>query len=197
MISEGRTDLSRYNNDWYSPGASFAKRLLWYFTNILFFQNPFNFSSAIKVFLLRLFGARLGTGIVIKPSVNIKYPWLLRIGDHTWIGEHVWIDNLAFTDIGSHVCVSQGALLLTGNHNYKSITFDLMVKGIVLEDGAWIGAKTVVCPGVTCHSHSILTVGSVAARNLEPYGVYQGNPAQWIKERNFHMPESDQPTVQP
>ena len=87
--------------------------------------------------------------------------------------------------IGSHVCLSQGVMLLTGNHNYTKPTFDLMVGKIILEDGVWLGALSVVCPGVTCGSHSVLSVGSVATKDLEAYGIYQGNPAMKVREREF------------
>lgn len=133
--------------------------------------------------LLKLFGAKVGSGVVIKPGVNIKYPWKLIIGDFSWIGEDVWIDNIEQVIIGSNVCISQGAMLLTGNHNYKSVSFDLVIGSITLEEGVWIGAQAVVCPGVSCGSHSILTVGSVAPKNLEPYSIYQGNPAIKIRNR--------------
>jgi putative colanic acid biosynthesis acetyltransferase WcaF len=183
--SRDRADLSAYNNDWYNPGASALKRTLWYFVNALLFINPLNPLSGLKVRLLRLFGARVGKGVTLKPNINVKYPWLLEIGDHVWIGEGVWIDNLALVSIGSHVCISQGALLLTGNHNYKKKTFDLMVGKIILADGSWVGAKSVVCPGVTCGSHSVLAVGSVAAKDLKPYFIYQGNPAVPVRERTI------------
>lgn len=183
--SQARTDLSAYNNDWYNPGASTLKRTLWYCVNASVFINPLNPVSSLKVKLLRLFGARVGKGVTLKPNINIKYPWLLEIGDHVWIGEGVWIDNLAPVSIGNHVCISQGALLLTGNHNYKKKTFDLMVGKITLADGAWIGAKSVVCPGVTCGSHSVLAVGSVAVKDLKPYFIHQGNPAVPVRERTI------------
>ncbi|MBC5773484.1 colanic acid biosynthesis acetyltransferase WcaF [Pontibacter sp. KCTC 32443] len=179
------TDLSKYNNDWYKPGAGSIKRLLWYFVNVLFFLNPLNPVSSLKVWLLRLFGAKVGKGVVIKSSVNIKYPWLLTIADHVWIGEEVWIDNLVQVKLLSHVTISQGAMLLTGSHNYKITTFDLVVGEIVLEEGAWIGAKALVCPSVTCKSHSVLAAGSVATADLEPYIVYQGNPATPKRERQI------------
>ena len=134
---------------------------------------------------MRLFGAKIGKGVVIKPSVNIKYPWFLEIGDHAWIGEKVWIDNLVPVKIGPNVCISQGAMLLTGNHNYKKETFDLITGEIILEEGAWIGAKAVVTPGVTCKEHSVLAVSSVAVEDLEPYTVYQGNPAKPIRKRTI------------
>ncbi len=76
-------------------------------------------------------------------------------------------------------------MLLTGNHNYKKQSFDLIAKGIVLEDGVWIGAKALVCPGVVCRSHSILTAGSVAVTNLEAYTIFQGNPALPKRDRKI------------
>lgn len=178
-----KVDFSVYDNSWYNPGGSSLKRVLWYFANILFLMNPLNPISSVKVRLLRCFGAKIGKGVVIKPSVNIKYPWNLSIGDYTWIGENVWIDNLVQVTIGSNVCVSQGAMLLCGNHNYKKSTFDLMVGKIVLEDGCWVGAQSVVCPGVTLHSHAVLGVASVANKNLDAYTIYQGNPAYMVRKR--------------
>ena len=179
-----KTDLSSYNNDWYKPGNP-VKRAFWYFFNVFILMNPWNPFSGLRKGVLRLFGAKIGKGVVIKPSVNIKYPWKLEIGDYTWIGEHVWIDNLAKVRIGSNACISQGALLLCGNHNYKKRAFDLVVGEIRIENGAWIGAKAIVTPRVVCYEHSILTAGSVATRNLDAYGIYQGNPAQFVRKREI------------
>nr|WP_262920345.1 WcaF family extracellular polysaccharide biosynthesis acetyltransferase [Parabacteroides sp. FAFU027] len=183
------TDLSQFNNPWYKPGNR-VKILCWYFVNVLFFINPLNPFMGIKLKLLRLFGARIGKGVWIKPGVNIKYPWLLSIGDYSWIGEKVWIDNLDSVTIGNNVCISQGAMLLCGNHNYKLPTFDLIVKPITIEDGVWIGAQSTVCTGVTCKNHSILTVGSVATKDLEEKGIYQGNPAVKIRDRRIGSVET-------
>jgi len=180
-----KTDLSKYDNSWYHPGGNGIKRLLWHFVNHIFFNNGVFPISSLKVSLLRLFGAKIGKGVNIKPSVNIKYPWNLSIGNFTWIGEGVWIDNLVNVTIGSNACLSQGAFLLTGNHNFKKTTFDLMVSEIVLEDGVWIGARATVCPGVTCGDYSILTVNSTATSDMEASGIYQGNPAVKVKERTI------------
>lgn len=152
-------------------------------TNAFFFINPAQPFSGLKVVLLRLYGAKVGKGVVIKPGVNIKYPWRLEIGDYSWVGECVWIDNLAKVQIGSHVCISQGAMLLTGNHNYKKVGFDLQIAPIQIEEGAWLGAKSTVCPGVSVASHAVLAVGSVATKDLAAYTVYQGNPAVAIRQR--------------
>jgi putative colanic acid biosynthesis acetyltransferase WcaF len=149
----------------------------------LIFNTKIQFPNTIKITILKLFGAKIGVNVLIKPKVNIKYPWFIKIGNNVWIGENVWIDNLTTIKIGDNTCISQGAMLLCGNHNYKKSAFDLILGEINLEDGVWIGAKSVVCPGVTCKSHSILTVGSIATKEMEPFGIYQGNPAIKIKER--------------
>jgi putative colanic acid biosynthesis acetyltransferase WcaF len=172
-----------FSNSWYDPGKSFFIIVVWYFINCIIFNSylfPFN---KIKIFLLRLFGSKIGDGIIIKPKVNIKYPWNLTIGNNVWIGESVWIDNLAFISIGNNVTISQGALLISGSHNYKRSSFDLIIGEIILEDGVWLAARSVVSSGVTCRSHSVLTLNSVASQDLDAYGVYRGNPAAKYRER--------------
>lgn len=179
----GKTDLSQFSNAWFNRGAPRWKEALWLAISALFFQHTLAVYSPVKVWLLRRFGASVGANVLIKPRVSIKFPWKLRLGDHVWIGEGVWIDNLAPVHIGHHVCISQGAMLLTGNHNYKKSAFDLVVEPIQLNDGVWIGAKAIVCPGVTIGEHAVLTVGSVAAGDLDPFGIFQGNPAVWVRYR--------------
>ena len=178
-----KPNLSSFDNSWYNQGGTPLKRFLWYFINILFFKNAWNPCNRLKIELLKLFGAKLGSNIIIKPAINIKYPWNLSVGDNVWIGENVWIDNLAKVEISNNVCISQGAMLLCGNHNYKKTSFDLIVGKITLKEGSWVGAKSIVCPNVTLHENSILTVGSIAVQDLEPNGIYQGNPAKKIRTR--------------
>jgi putative colanic acid biosynthesis acetyltransferase WcaF len=156
---------------------------LWYSFSLIFFKSSWVPFSFFKVFILRIFGAKIGKSVVIKPNVNIKYPWKLSLGNHVWIGENVWIDNLDNVVIGNNVCISQGAFLLCGNHNYKKESFDLITKPIIVEDGVWIGAKSTVLLGVTANSHSILSAGSVTSKNLEPYSIYKGNPAEKVSIR--------------
>lgn len=172
-----------YNNDRYNPGRNYFVCGMWYVVNALFFICPLIPFSCIKVALLRLFGSTVGKGVVIKPAVNIKYPWRLSIGDNVWIGERVWIDNLGQVTIGSNCVISQGAMLLTGNHDYTKQSFDLIVKDIVLQDGCWVCANSTVCPGVTVGAEAVLSVQSVATNDLEADYIYQGNPAQKIRMR--------------
>jgi putative colanic acid biosynthesis acetyltransferase WcaF len=178
-----QTDLFIYDNFPYNPGGNAFKRVLWHYTNALVFKSSLFPFYAPKNFLLRLFGAKVGKEVEIKPCVNIKYPWWLTIGNEVWIGEKVWIDCLVPVTIGNNVCISQGAVLLTGSHNYQRPSFDLITKEVMLEDGVWIGACAIVNAGVTAASHAVLTSGSVATKNLEAYSIYQGNPAVKIRSR--------------
>ena len=166
----------------FNSGASALKIVCWYFTSMLFFRSGLIPFSSVLVAILKLFGAKIGKEVRIKPYIYIHYPWRLHIGDYSWLAE-CRIENLAQVTIGKNVCVSQNSMILTGNHDYKKSGFDLITKPILLEDGVWIGAKAVVCPGVTAHSHSVLTVGSVATKDLSSYAIYQGNPAVRVKER--------------
>ncbi|MDF7819736.1 WcaF family extracellular polysaccharide biosynthesis acetyltransferase [Runella sp. MFBS21] len=179
-----KTDLSKYDNSWYKQ-PPFLKNVLWFLINPIFINSYLPVPVWIKLLILKWFGAKIGRGVMVKPKVNIKYPWLLIVDDYVWIGEDVWIDNLVEVTLGKNVCLSQGAMLLTGNHDYKNTKFDLKVGKIVLEEGVWIGAKAIVCPHVTCHSHAVLAVNSVAVHDLKAYGIYQGNPAQYIRERKI------------
>lgn len=177
-------DLRKFDNSWYQPG-SFIKRFFWHAISNIFINSTLPVPMKIKINILRLFGAKIGQNVTIKPSVNIKYPWFLNVRDYVWIGENVWIDNFVEVYIEENVCISQGAMLLTGNHDYSKTTFDLIPGKIVIEKGAWIGAKTVVCPGVTVKSHGVLAVGSVATRDITAYSVFQGNPAVYLRDRKI------------
>jgi putative colanic acid biosynthesis acetyltransferase WcaF len=176
-------DLSKYSAKQFDRGAGAIRELLWLLTNALLFQlRPFKLSG-LKCLVLRSFGAKIGRGVVIKPQAKITFPWKLTLGNHVWLGEESWLLDLENIVIADNVCISQRAFLCTGNHNYKSATFDLIVKPIYIDEGAWIGANTFVGPGVRIGSHAVLTAGSVATGDLRPFGIYRGNPAELVRKR--------------
>lgn len=186
MMEESKQNsvrLAAFNGSNFDKGAGFLKITLWYFVNALLVRASWNPFMGMKIALLRMFGAKIGKGLVIKNNVVIKSPWNLTVGDDCWLGEDCWIDNLDKVCIGNNVCISQGALLLTGNHDYTVSSMPYRNGAITLEDGAWIGAKAVVCPGVAVHRNAILTVGSVATKEMEENGIYQGNPAVRVRTR--------------
>src|SRR6202453_4245292 len=153
-------DLSSYSTGRFDRGAGKFREGIWLLVSLLLFRLcPFSL-SALKRTVLRCFGAKIGRGVVIKPQVKITFPWKLEVGDFVWLGEECWLLNLDRIVIGSNVCISQRAFLCTGNHNYRLPTFDLIVKPITIEDGAWLGAGCWVGPGIKIGSHSVLTAGS-------------------------------------
>ena len=180
-----RVDLTQTSNRDYHPGRSFLVRGVWFLVEALVFANPVVVPYPFKRWLLRAFGAEVGEGVIVKPRVRVKYPWHLSIGDHAWIGEACWIDNFVRVRIGDHACVSQGAYLCTGNHDWSDPGMPLMVRPITVEDGAWVGAFARIGPGVTVGSEAIVTLGSVLLGDAQPAGVYTGNPAEWRRERRI------------
>lgn len=184
MTEPASVDLSQYQRGDYDPGPP-VLRALWYVAGLLFIESPIPWPYPMKAAILRWFGASIGVGVVLKPRLRIKYPWFLTVGDHSWLGEDLWIDNLAAVRIGNQVCLSQGACVLTGNHDRTSRTFDLRLAPVEIGDGAWIGARALLCPGTRVGALAMVQAGAVAHGDIEPAGIYAGNPAVRIGTREI------------
>lgn len=182
-------DLGTFDNSWYSAGRGRITTALWFFFGLPLIRSSINPSSSLRRFLLRLFGARIGPGVVIKPGVRVKYPWRLTIGADSWIGEDCWIDNLEQVTIGSDACLSQGAYLCTGNHDWSDSAFGLIVKPIMVGDGAWIGAMSVIGPGVVLGEGAVALVGSVVTTSIPAFEIHAGAPARLTRTRKFRSRE--------
>jgi putative colanic acid biosynthesis acetyltransferase WcaF len=181
--------LDQYNKDSFTLGAPYWKVFLWYAIGSPLIQNylldGLKTGRNLKVLVLRWFGASVGQGVLIRPGVKIKLPWRLHIGNHVWIGQDAWLDNAAEIYIEDHVCISQGAYLCTGNHDWSDPTFRLKLGAIRIECSSWIGAKAVVGPGITIGRGAVLSLGSVTGKSLQPMTIYAGNPAIPIKQRSL------------
>lgn len=163
--------------------ASSTKMAVWYIIKMVFFLSAFPFPGKLKVILLRIFGAKIGSGLVIKPRVNIHFPWKLVLGNNVWLGEEVFILNFERVEIGNNVCISQRSFLCGGNHDFRIPSFPYRNGPITLNDGAWVGACAFIGPGVTIGIDSIVMAGSFAFSDLEPNGIFRGNPAVFVKKR--------------
>lgn len=177
-------DFSTYTPGPFRRGRPALIELLWIVIQALFVKSWLP-GSLHRRALLRLFGAKIGRGVTVKPGVRIKFPWRLNVGDHSWLGEDVWIDNLGDVTVGKSCCLSQGAYLCTGNHDWTSPGFDLIVKPITIEDGAWIGARAAIAPNVRIGKGAILGMGSVATRDVEAWTINQGVPARAVGLRRM------------
>lgn len=174
-LFDGRPDLDRGRSRWIEA--------LWYLIKCAFFLSALPWPGALKLALLRAFGAKVGAGVYIKPRVNIHFPWKLEIGEHTWIGEEVFLLNLEPISIGAHCCISQRAFLCTGNHDFTQPAMPYRNRPIRIEDGAWIGAQVFVGPGVSVGSEAVVAAGSVVTRTLPAGMRCAGNPCAVIAPR--------------
>lgn len=169
--------LDTYSSVGFSRGRPALVEAAWLFLQALLVES-FVPGSSHRVLLLRMFGAKIGRGVVIKPGVRVKFPWRLRVGDQAWIGEAVWIDNLADVQIGSHAVVSQGAYVCTGSHDWSKASFDLQVRPVVIADQAWVCARAVVAPGTNVGRGAVVGLGAIVSGTLSAWTIYRGNPAQ-------------------
>ena len=175
--------LNTYDNSWYSPGRSVVWRAAWLFAGQPLFSCFFLPFSAVRRWLLVLFGAKVGSGVVIHSGVRVKYPWHLVVGENCWIGECVWIDNLTTVRLGDNVCLSQGAYLCTGNHDWTDPSFGLRIGKLTLEDGAWAGARCTLLPGTWLEEGAVAAAGSVVSGIIPSCEIHGGNPAVFLRKR--------------
>lgn len=181
---KSRVDLTKFdeNND-FDRGCSRLKEVLWYLVKVSFFLSALPWPNSLKTKLLRLFGAKIGSNVNIKPRVNIHFPWRLEVGDGCWLGEECWLLNFESIKLGSSVCISQRAFLCCGNHDFRQSHMPFRNAPIEIEDGAWVGAGVFVSPGVVVGVDSVITAGSVVTKSLPGNQVCSGNPCEPRKQR--------------
>jgi len=181
--------MTRVRNDLFDAkqglerGRPFAVEATWYVLKCLLFLAPWPVPSLVKCQILRMFGARIGKGVVIKPRANVHFPWKLSVGDYTWIGEEVFILNFEPITVGAQCCISQRAFLCTGNHDYRQPQMPYRNAPIQVEDGAWIGAQAFVGPGVNIGSEAVIIAGAVVTKSQPTGMICGGNPCVPLKER--------------
>ena len=154
----------------------------WIIQATLFAMSP-QYMYRWRICLLRFFGAKIGKGVIIRPSVRITYPWKLTIGDYSWVGDHVDLYTLGEIKIGNNAVVSQKSYLCTGSHNYQSEEFNIYQKPIVIEDEAWVASDVFIAPGVTIGRGAVIAARSSAYQDMPAGMICMGNPARPIKQR--------------
>jgi putative colanic acid biosynthesis acetyltransferase WcaF len=177
-----RLDAYRTPPDWH-PGRPWLVQTVWFCLGSPLMAARWLPGSAWRVALLRTFGARIGAGCRLKPGVRVQLPWRLVVGDHCWLGEHAWFDNLAPVTLGDRVCVSQGAYLCTGNHDFRSPWFEQRLAPISVGDDVWIAARAVLAPGTVVGPGAVLALAAVVSGAVPPRAILRGNPAVVVGER--------------
>ena len=149
---------------------------LWGIAELLFVTNPLQISSRLRVAVLRRFGADIGDGVIFRPRTRVRFPWKLRIGNDSWIGEGVWIHNQDLVTIGHDVVVSQDTFVTTGSHAHRR-DMGLITRPVVIEDGAWVTARCVVLGGAHIIRSKLVQPLSVVRGAIPDNSIAVGNPA--------------------
>lgn len=176
-------DLSLYKTPIDFRGKSKLIVQLWWTVQAIFFKPSPQVFYGWRRFLLRCFGAKIGKGVIIRPSVQITYPWKIKVGDYSWIGDDVVLYSLGEIEIGKNAVVSQKTYLCTGSHDYTKIDFPIYAKKIIIEDECWLATDVYVAPGIIIGKGTIVGSRSSVFKNLPAGKVCIGNPAKPIKNR--------------
>lgn len=161
---------------------AFVVQLWWIVQGTLFRMSP-QFLYGFRRFLLRLFGAKIGKKVIIRPSVKITYPWKVSIGDYSWIGDDVVLYSLGEIEIGNNVVISQKSYLCTGSHDYLKLDFPISAKKIIIKDESWLATDVFVAPGITVGRGTVVGSRSSVYKEIPANKVCFGNPAKIIKNR--------------
>lgn len=176
-LKENKSPFSKKNK---------VARLIWWLCSPLFFATPYWLLNGFRISILRMFGAKIGIGCVVYPSAKIWAPWNLYMGNYSCIGPNADIYSMGQIIIGSHVTISQHAVLCTGTHDISTPHNDLVIKNIEIDDHSWICAYAKIMPGVKISKGSIIGMASLLTKDTQAWGVYGGNPAKQLKTREIH-----------
>jgi len=185
LDSKSWFDLSQYNSSFNRGKPQWFILLWWLIEAIIFPITPHNLNS-FRCALLRLFGAKIGKNVVIRPSVKIYFPWKVEIGDYSWIGDQVYLYSLDKIKIGSNSIISQKCYFCTGSHDANHVNFPLIIAPIIIGNGVWIAADCFVAQGVKIGANTVIGGRSSVFKSIPAETMAWGNPCQPRKSRNFH-----------
>lgn len=156
---------------------------IWWIVQAIFFKNSPQFMYGFRRFLLRLFGAKIGKKVIIRPTVATSYPWKVSIGDYSWIGDDVVLYSLGDIEIGKNVVISQKSYICAASHDYLQSEFPIFASVVRIQDECWLATDVFVAPGVTIHKGTVIGSRSSVYKDLPSNKVCMGSPAEIIKDR--------------
>jgi len=180
-------DLRRYHQPGYDAGGGQLKMLVWWLVQAVCFPVSPHFAHGFRRWLLRLFGAQIGEGVLIRPTARFTYPWNVEIGDHSWIGDDAVLYSLVTIAIGEHCVVSQKSYLCAGSHDIGDPRFGLTTGKIVVENGAWVATDCFVGPGVTIGANAVVGARSSVFRSMPAEMVCMGTPCKPVRKRTINQ----------
>jgi len=169
-------DLRNYKSNNYDRGRPSWIVMLWWLVQAIAFPLSLHNFNNFRCRLLRLFGAKIGQGVVIRPTARFTYPWKISIGDYSWIGDDVVFYSIDRITIGSHTVISQKSYLCTASHDLRDRNFATMTSPIRIGNGAWIATDCFVAPGVTIGANAVIGARSSVFRDIPQQQVAWGSP---------------------
>ena len=185
LDAEPLVDLRKYDQSNFDRGKSNWLIILWWLVQAIAFPLSLHNLNGFRRAILRLFGAKIGRGVVIRPTARFTYPWKVAIGDYSWIGDDVVLYSLDKITIGSHAVISQKSYLCTGSHDIKQRSFNLIVAPINIGNGAWVATDCFIAPGVNIGANSIIGARSSVFRDVSSQQVAWGSPCKAHYERTL------------
>lgn len=176
-------DLSHFRLPAGFRGRSAPMVQLWWAVQATAFRWSPQFAYRWRAVLLRIFGARIGRGVKIRPTVTVTYPWKLSIGDHAWVGDDAVLYSLGEITIGRNAVISQKSYLCAADHDHRDPSFVIRARPVNVGDEAWIAADVFVGPGVTIGAAAVIGARSSVFDDLPPAMICMGSPARAIKPR--------------
>jgi len=187
LTGESLVDLRLYNQSKFDRGKPGWLILVWWFVQAIAFPltpHPFN---SIRRGLLRLFGAKIGRGVLIRPTARFTYPWKIAIGDYSWIGDDVVLYSLDRIAIGKHCVISQKSYLCTGTHDPQDPAFGLITAPVIINNGVWIAADCFIGPGVEIGANALIGARSSVFRNMPAGFICTGTPCRPRCQREINQ----------
>lgn len=171
-------DLRKYDQSGFDRGRPTWFILFWWLVQSICFPLSLHNFNWFRSALLRLFGAKIGQQVIIRPTARFTYPWKVTIGDYSWIGDNVTFYNLDNIEIGSHTVISQKSYLCTGSHDLEDIHFGLITAPIIIGSGVWIATDCFIAPGVIIGNNTVVGARSSVFNDLPENLVAWGNPCR-------------------
>lgn len=175
--------LDQFDHSKVDRGRSRAVEVLWMLVKWGFFETALPWPYSIKRSFLRLFGAQVGRGVVIRTRVYVHYPWKLRVGDHCWIGDGTQLLCVEHITLEDHVALAHEVYIAAGGHDIRSRTMAPDNRPVTIRTGSWIATRAVICPGVTIEKNVVVGAGAVVTKDVEPAVIVAGNPAKVVRAR--------------
>lgn len=176
-------DLSRFRLPKGFRGRSAPMVQFWWIVEACFFRPSPQIAYRFRSWLLRRFGAHIGSNVILRPSVRVIYPWKLRIGDNAWIGDDVTLYTLGPIDIGANTVISQKSYVCAADHDHTQVDFPIRARAVVIGSEAWIATDVYIGPGVTIGDRAVVGARSSVFRDLPADFVCVGSPCRPVSRR--------------